>query len=1408
MKAFPNPFQNGSLSFCRKNLTRVLVVLLFTAIYSKEVNSQSPLWTLGNKAVKFEEDNPLLAVSSLPTPTPIPGYSSGLFYNGAVPQFCQNATYDSDGNLRLFVIDGRVYNKNGYLILDSYFTSGNAQFPVIGQQPDIIVTALPGSCNKYLIIGAGQTQTLDMTQMSYSIIDLSLINPNFPGLNIKGAPISTQSQSLLNEGLPLWTVESDWINEHVQSGSLYANRIDPFGASFEKSGAFNFEIVEGDGNSLKFLFVAGQQALTVLKIGPLGVLDGNTISFNNEVSSRSFIGEMEATFDPTSNNILIAVTASSSVASDNAQVQFMKVNPISLALTWSSDITPNPPTTPSGTNNMGSKVYGIEFSPNARALYFSQEQYPYYGYIQIFGSSLDVAQLPYTIPNFIENFGRSRIEKNRLPGSSEIGIYFAGNGNLGHISNCDDPQNSIWNATTDADNSLGTLPSYHNAYGSGEALFKTLPVQNHNGTQIQAFLEQVGCCSATSTTEAFGTTTITDHEVTWTNGNNPFENQSTDVVIEGDLIFESGAIVIIQGMTFRFSENSNVIIKPGAAVRLNNSVFTSFKCSNNMWLGVDLLGQMNVHSQPPFSQLFLTAGSQGVLHLTNNSEIQNAMIAVEVGTSTNSLTGNTGGLLVCQNSTFRNNQSDVRFKKFHAFNSNGVILQNKSRFENVKFITDAPLNNSSLYPQNHCWLMDVDKVRFINCTFANSCTIENYSWGIRGVGILAQRASFIVDGNSTEFNPININIGSSFYGLTTGIKSSSVGLLNVAYICKEMYFQKCLYGIINYETDYQQIYSNHFVIPQASNSLTSSIEQGIQMKNSTGFFLQDNDFTGESDPNLTDPFPCGVGIWVENCGGASNYIKSNRFDHLAIGIEATKRNRDGNGQTGLQFLCNINNDNLFDIFLGPNSSIRTDQGGAQPAASGSSFESIPAFNLFSNANLASNFVEITAFCELHGDFIIDENQNTPESNLYTNYYYKPHDDRQIPDCGSIPGEDSEYDGDYSSGNTDTDRMAIFQAPDADAESTCAFLPPNSNLSTGLLPSGLTVQNKYNVLQQALSSYHQTIDNDDTKELIQYLANTYQPEQEYLVELMAQSYPLSDDVLKSLLDHSETLDDWHLTEILIANCPINPEILEYIKTSGVLSPFFYNLVRVCTNQSLRRTMEMEIASKSMDLSELIKKEGYLSFGLLEQDSCINFESVQKFNEDFGFEDGGALSYLHKLMSSSLQSNDSLVSASDMEKCTTIFQILNAIDFEYSDLDETRLDSIREVAFEKDNLARVIALSILQESNAQEEIPNPLFPSRLRMLMEPSFYENEGSTNLLNVYPNTVSSNCFFTFPQSLRKYGNIEVFTLTGQNVAVISTNDIGIVEFNSSNLSDGLYLITLSFQNKVIGTQKLIVSKK
>jgi hypothetical protein len=179
-----------------------------------------------------------------------------------------------------------------------------------------------------------------------------------------------------------------------------------------------------------------------------------------------------------------------------------------------------------------------------------------------------------------------------------------------------------------------------------------------------------------------------------------------------------------------------------------------------------------------------------------------------------------------------------------------------------------------------------------------------------------------------------------------------------------------------------------------------------------------------------------------------------------------------------------------------------------------------------------------------------------------------------------------------------------------------------------------------------------------------------------------------------------------------------------------------------------------------------------------------------------------------MSSSLQSNDSLVSASDMEKCTTIFQILNAIDFEYSDLDETRLDSIREVAFEKDNLARVIALSILQESNAQEEIPNPLFPSRLRMLMEPSFYENEGSTNLLNVYPNTVSSNCFFTFPQSLRKYGNIEVFTLTGQNVAVISTNDIGIVEFNSSNLSDGLYLITLSFQNKVIGTQKLIVSKK
>ncbi|MFM2194940.1 MAG: hypothetical protein RL092_540 [Bacteroidota bacterium] len=643
------------------------VVLFFLLMCTREATCQSPLWALGNQSVAFQETASQLQVSALPTPAVIAGYNASLFYNGAAPLYCQGAAFDEDGQLRLFVIDGRVYNKQGYLILDSYFTANNATLPIVGRHPDIIITTLPGSCSKYLIISSGTASVSDATAMSYSIIDLNKNNPFFPDLNIKGAPISTQTQSLSDEGLEGWGAENQWIVDHVLSGggSLYANRLDPFGG-MGKEGAMHFDIMEKSGNNEKYLFAACQQSVVAIRLTAQGFDSSTVIPFNVGDGTRSEVGEIECAIDESTGNYLLAVTGSEFGATpDYAQVKLYSLNPSFLNLNWSEDLNINPSTTPTGQTNLGNTIYGLEFSPNGRSLYFCQEQYPKVGYINVIEGASSVELLPFSLSIFENNYGRTRIGKNIKPGSNEQVVYFIGNSGLGFISNCDDPANSIWNSDIGTNTTLTTLPSFHNAFAtqpSESPLFKTLPVQGFNSEQIIGFLNEAGCCNELSAGISFGSHIVNAQTTTWTPNQNPFGNLE-EVVIEGDLIFEPGAKVTIQGMTFRFGPNSNVIINAGAAVRMKGSTFTSLKCENVMWQGVNLLGTSN-QPQPNYPESFNGPGAQGVLQMFNNSEISNAYIGVEVGTHGPSSSMNTGGVLGCSNSTFENNQTDVYFRKY------------------------------------------------------------------------------------------------------------------------------------------------------------------------------------------------------------------------------------------------------------------------------------------------------------------------------------------------------------------------------------------------------------------------------------------------------------------------------------------------------------------------------------------------------------------------------------------------------------------------------------------------------------------------------------------------------------------------------------------------------------------------
>lgn len=85
--------------------------------------SQNKLWLYGNQLIDFNDPSNI-SISSLPIPDPIPGQPD-LTYNGSIPSRMSHAEYDHEGKLLFFIVDGRIYNRDGYLLVRRYRSVGD-----------------------------------------------------------------------------------------------------------------------------------------------------------------------------------------------------------------------------------------------------------------------------------------------------------------------------------------------------------------------------------------------------------------------------------------------------------------------------------------------------------------------------------------------------------------------------------------------------------------------------------------------------------------------------------------------------------------------------------------------------------------------------------------------------------------------------------------------------------------------------------------------------------------------------------------------------------------------------------------------------------------------------------------------------------------------------------------------------------------------------------------------------------------------------------------------------------------------------------------------------------------------------------------------------------------------------------
>ncbi len=77
------------------------------------------------------------------------------------------------------------------------------------------------------------------------------------------------------------------------------------------------------------------------------------------------------------------------------------------------------------------------------------------------------------------------------------------------------------------------------------------------------------------------------------------------------------------------------------------------------------------------------------------------------------------------------------------------------------------------------------------------------------------------------------------------------------------------------------------------------------------------------------------------------------------------------------------------------------------------------------------------------------------------------------------------------------------------------------------------------------------------------------------------------MIKAAIHRVEPLDPWHLTQVLIQNSPLSPEMYRELELTEVLPEFFHNmLMQYKEGVSLRDALEGEIRSRQIESARLL------------------------------------------------------------------------------------------------------------------------------------------------------------------------------------------------------------------------------
>lgn len=428
---------------------------------------------------------------------------------------------------------------------------------------------------------------------------------------------------------------------------------------------------------------------------------------------------------------------------------------------------------------------------------------------------------------------------------------------------------------------------------------------------------------------------------TWDIANIP--NSNGEVLIDYTLTVESGATLTINpGVTVRFGEQGQLIIKPNARLKLHGTL-TSLGCTLG-WEGVEVWGS---HASTQKSQYPVDgAYAQGILETFSGSSyhsvIENARTAVKLY---GPLVQYSGGQLYGTGAHFHNNSKGVVFAKYQNYYPYSTPSGQQGQPRPYRaYFTDCIFTVDDMYPHaapfhSFLYLDAVEGLSISACTFTNDQNIEGTTVTDWGYGIFSIDAGFTVRGVPTVSPcpyPCTDYIPSEFNKLGYGIYTVT-SLTNRPFVIKESAFNNCFVGLRNTSVTGATVILNDFtlgeppagtLVPISGNPIEDdSLQHQIGIifeKNISGWECQENTFVKSGN----NPDVVTIGIMALATGDGAKTIRKNTFSGLAIGNLANDNNIDANSSDGRLYECNKNYDVTDKDFSVPDGWIKRDQGTA------------------------------------------------------------------------------------------------------------------------------------------------------------------------------------------------------------------------------------------------------------------------------------------------------------------------------------------------------------------------------------------------------------------------------------------------------------------------------------------------